>query len=88
MKKKICVNDEQVERLLTDTTKLAHGEDGDDICPTVREMWEENVPENIRESKKRPGKSKKREKTMEQKIENSIIGKVRSKLWGKFNEIF
>lgn len=86
--KKICVDDTQVERLLTDATRIAHGETGDDICPTVRDMVDEYVPENIRKGKKRERKGKKREKTLEQKIENSILGKVKAKLWSKFDEIF
>jgi len=49
-KEKVCLEDSQIKRLQTDTAKLAKGIN-EDICPTVEEMYNENVPKEIRISK-------------------------------------
>lgn len=58
--KKICIDDSQVTRLMTDTAKLAKGIDKD-ICPTVREMYKEHVPKDVGISKAKKGKQKKKD---------------------------
>lgn len=59
-KNKICLTSSQTERLMTDTAKLAKGID-DDICPTVREMYDENVPKELRIKGKKKSKKKEEE---------------------------
>ena len=57
-KKKICIDEGQTKRLLTDTWKMARGRN-DNICPTVEEMVKENVDPEIRlgrQGKKKPAK--------------------------------
>lgn len=57
-KQKICIDEGQTKRLLTDTWKMARG-DNTDICPTVEEMVRENVDPDIRlgrKGKKKAGK--------------------------------
>jgi len=64
-KKTICIDDSQLDRLMTDTWKMAKG-DNTDICPTVEEMAKEHVPEEVRIGK---GKKAKKEKGI---IESAI----------------
>ena len=72
MKKKICLDESQTERLLTDTYRMGKGIDDDTICPTVKGMVEENVPADIRVR----GKSKKKKDNKPSWIERKVTGKI------------
>lgn len=77
--KKICIDDSQTTRLLTDTWKMAKG-DNTDICPTVHEMVIEHVPAEIRLGKK--SKTKKAKDSIDKASEyiNSRVTK-KAKTW-------
>lgn len=82
-KNKICLTPSQTERLMTDTAKLAKGID-DDICPTVREMYDENVPKDLRIK----GKSKKAKKKEEEGIADWGAKKIGKKLGTVLDDLF
>ena len=83
-KKKICIDESQTQRLMTDTAKLAKGID-EDICPTVREMYEENVPRDLRMK----GKSKtKKTKDSLDKIGDAVNKKVLRKAGSWLDGLF
>lgn len=75
--KKICLDESQTERLMTDTTKLAKGID-EDICPTVREMYHQNVPEDLR-----VGKAKKKSKDSGIDVTEAVVRRVAKKAKAK-----
>lgn len=85
--KPICLDDSQIKRLQTDTAKLAKGIH-DDICPTVEEMYNENVPKELRISKAQKKKKEQREdaveRTVKQWIGRRILKKIEEKTEGFF----
>jgi len=81
-KKKICVDDDQVTRLMTDTAKLAQGRD-DDICPTVRDMYDEHVKI---EPKKRKGK--KESPSIEETGAKAVTKHITKKAQGVLDYLF
>lgn len=86
-KSKVCLKEEQVDRLMNDTAKLAKGID-EDICPTVRELYIEHVDDSVNGHGQLVKKGKKKEKEPVDMAERFVLKKIRRKLSSAFEGFF